>query len=183
MQSGRMPIMFKKLKLVSLFGIACALPTVASANNFDYNFLEVRTTVSPQSSGLEYSHYFTDNSHYIVRGDSRFSQDWDLAAGMGFNGPFGNFADIFGEALLHQIREDDENGGNDTTKVEISVGTRVWISDQFEGSLRLGKLGTGTVFITGIRFHSTDQLSVALESRNAGIWGSQIGISVRFGFK
>ena len=174
--------MLKKSCLVALFSTACAFSGVASANNFDYNFLEVRTTAGPQSSGVELSTYYTDNSHFVVRGDSRFNKDWDLAAGMGFNGPFGAFADVFGDALLHQIREDEEDGGKDTTEVEISVGTRLWIAEQLEGSVRLGRLGENTVFVTGLRFHSTDQLSVALESRNAGIWGPQIALSVRFGF-
>ncbi|SJL84677.1 hypothetical protein VPAL9027_02673 [Vibrio palustris] len=172
--------MMQKSTFIVATTLALCLPTTALANNFNYNYFEVRTTVSPQSSGVELSSYFTENSHFILRGDSRFSSDWDLAAGVGFNGPFGNFVDIYGQALIHQIRENGFSDSKDSTDIEISLGARAWLAPQVEGSLRLGKLAEHSIFIAGLRFHSTDQLSVGIESRNAGIWGPQLGLSVRF---
>lgn len=79
--------MLKKTCLAGLVAIASLLPATASANNFNYNFLEVRTALSPESFGGEFSTFFTENSHFVGRADSRFEGDWDLAGGIGFNGP------------------------------------------------------------------------------------------------
>ncbi|MGO1296955.1 MAG: hypothetical protein ACTMIA_06535, partial [Vibrio sp.] len=166
--------MLQKTTLLVTTAFALLLPTAALANNFEYNYFEVRTTVSPQSSGVELSNYLTENSHFILRGDSRFSSDWDLAGGVGFNGPFGNFVDIYGQALIHQIREQGFSSSKDSTDIEISLGARAWLAPQLEGAVRLGKLAEHSIFIVGLRFHSTDQLSIAAESRNAGVWGPQL---------
>ena len=57
-------LMLKKAGLLSLIGFAFAAPNTAMANNFSYNFLEVRTAISPESFGGEFSTNFTDNSHF-----------------------------------------------------------------------------------------------------------------------
>ncbi len=174
--------MFKKAGLVSLIGLAFALPNAANANNFSYNFFEVRTAISPESFGGEFSSNLTDNSHFVVRVDSQFDHDWDVAGGLGFNGPINQFIDIYGQLMLHNIKLPKEDGGDTDSIFEVSVGTRMWLTNQLEGHLKMGRADESSVFIAGIRFHSTDQLSLSAEARNAGVWGPQIAMGVRFNY-
>ncbi len=174
--------MFKKVALLSVIGLTCTLPNTVSANNFNYNYFEVRTAMSPESFGGEFSSNLTDNSHFIVRGDSRFEGDWDIAGGIGFNGPINQFIDIYGQLMLHNIRLSEDEGSDNDTKYEINVGTRLWLTNQIEGHVKIGRVEENSVFIAGIRFHSTDQLSLSAEARNAGIWGPQIAMGVRFNY-
>ncbi|MGL6025942.1 hypothetical protein [Vibrio chanodichtyis] len=162
--------------------LALVLATPTWANNFNYNFVEFRTAMSPQSGGAEFSTYFTNNSHFIARIDSQFESDWDIAGGIGFNGPVSPFADVYGQLLVHHIRTPKELGGNNDTQMELNVGTRVWLTNQVEGHARIGRLDDHSVVIAGVRFHSTDQLALSAEVRNAGVWGPQIGMGVRFQF-
>jgi len=174
--------MLKKTAFLSIIGLASALPNAASANNFSYNFLEVRTAISPESFGGEFSSNFTENSHFIVRADTRFDHDWDVAGGIGFNGPINQFIDVYGQLMLHNIRMPKDEGGDSDTIYEINVGTRVWLTNQLEGHVKVGRADESGVFIGGIRFHSTEQLSLSAEARNAGVWGPQITMGVRFNY-
>ncbi|MBY8158044.1 hypothetical protein KW508_08535 [Vibrio fluvialis] len=172
--------MLKKTCLASLVAIASVLPATASANNFNYNFLEVRTALSPESFGGEFSTFFTENSHFVGRADSRFEGDWDLAGGIGFNGPINQFADIYGQMLLHSIRGNGDEDHKTETNMEINIGTRIWLTSQIEGHARIGRNDDNSVFIAGLRFHSTQQMVLNAEVRNAGVWGPQISMGVRF---
>ncbi|MBY7997975.1 hypothetical protein KW438_21435 [Vibrio fluvialis] len=172
--------MLKKTCLAGLVAIASVLPATASANNFNYNFLEVRTALSPESFGGEFSTFFTENSHFVGRADSRFEGDWDLAGGIGFNGPISQFADIYGQMLVHSVRSSKEEGKDTDTLMELNIGTRIWLTSQVEGHVRLGRNQDHSIFIGGVRFHSTQQLSLNVELRNAGVWGPQISMGVRF---
>ncbi len=107
--------MYKKAYSLGLVGLSCVLSFSAQANNFNYNFFEVRTAISPESSGAEFSTYLTDNTHLVARYDSRFDGDWDAAGGIGFNGPINQFADVYGQMLVHHIRPTDEQGGKSET--------------------------------------------------------------------
>ena len=154
----------------------------AFANNFNYNFFEFRTALNPESFGGEVNTYFTENSHIIGRVDSRFKGDWDAAVGMGFNGPINPFADIYGQMLVHSTRGSREEGSKNNMMIELNLGTRVWLTETLEGHMRIGRNEDNSVFIAGIRFHSTQKLALTAEVRNAGIWGPQIGMGVRFHF-
>lgn len=160
--------------------LALTISTSAFANNFSYNFLEFRTAIKPESSGVEFNTNFTTNSHFIVRIDSQLDNDWDIAGGIGFNGPINPFADVYGQLLIHNFRIPKEQGGEKDTQLEFNIGTRVWLTNQIEGHARIGRLDDNSVFIAGVRFHSTDQLSLTAEARSTGLWGPQIGLGVRF---
>jgi hypothetical protein len=174
--------MLKKAGLLSLIGFAFAAPNTAMANNFSYNFLEVRTAISPESFGGEFSTHFTDNSHFILRADTRFDEDWDMAGGIGFNGPINQFMDIYGQMLLHHVNYTKEEGDDSEFIYELNIGGRVWLTNQLEVHAKIGRADESGVFIGGVRFHSTDQLSLSAEARNAGIWGPQIAMGVRFNY-
>lgn len=154
----------------------------AYANNFNYNFLEFRTATDPKFSGVEFNTLVLQNVHFIARVDSQFEGDADIATGFGFNGPINQFADVFGQALVHSISYPDEQGKDRETLGEFNIGLRVWLSNQIEATTRFGKLDENSVFHAGLRFHSTDQLSLAAETRNSGIYGPQLSLSVRFQF-
>ncbi len=155
----------------------------AYANNFNYNYFEVRTAVSPETTGLELSTYLTDNSHLLARVDSGFNGYYDLAAGIGFNGPVTDFADVFGQFIFHGIRySDEEDNKDDETKKEMNIGVRLWLTNQIEAEVLAGTNDDNSVFRAGARFHSTDQLTIAAQARNDGTLGPQIVMSVRFQF-
>ena len=175
--------MYKKAySLMSLVGLASVLSFSAQANNFSYNFFEVRTAVNPESSGVEFSTLLTENTHIIARYDSRFDGDWDAAGGIGFNGPINQFADVFGQLLVHHIKQTDEEGGDSGTQMEFNIGSRIWLSNQLEANVKLGKNDERSVFGAGVRFHSTEQLSLSAETKNNGVYGPQITMSVRLKF-
>lgn len=170
-------------KCLALCGLSLSFLALPSyANNFNYSFFEMRTAISPETLGAEFNTYFTENSHLVLRADSRFKGDWDLAGGIGFNGPINQFVDIYGQMLLHGLRSTNQEGNKDDYLLEMNVGTRVWLTQQLEGHLRLGRNEDHSVFIAGFRFHSTQQMAVGAEMRNAGIWGPQISMNVRFHF-
>ncbi len=172
--------MFKKAGLLSLISVACALPGTAMANNFNYDYFEFRTAISPESYGLELNSSFSDNAHFIVRADTRFKDDWDVAGGFGFNGPVNQFMDIYGQIMLHYMRESPEEGGESDAEYELNLGTRVWLTNQVEGHVKIGRLGEHSVFVGGFRFHSTEHLSLSAEARSSGSWGPQVAMGVRF---
>ncbi|WP_162048120.1 hypothetical protein [Vibrio taketomensis] len=164
-----------------LFTLASSLlAPSAFANNFSYNFLEFRTAVDPRISGAEFSVLAMENVHLIARVDSQFESDADAAVGVGFNGPINQFADVYGQALLHYI--DYPNNSDSETLPEFNIGIRMWLADRFEVTGRVGRLDESSVFHAGVRFHSTQQLSLSAETRNNGIYGPQIAMSVRFQF-
>lgn len=175
----------KALKVMA-FGLCAILPLSAYANNFNYNALEIRMGTSPGTFGSEFTTYFTDNTHFIVRADSEFNGDWDMAGGMGFNGPVGQFADIYGQMLVHNVKESSGDKVGEEWRTEVNIGTRIWLMQNVEINARLGQLmdndDSRTVYSIGARFHSTQQLSVGADFKNYGIYGQQIAMSVRFGF-
>lgn len=175
----------KALK-VSAFGLCAILPLSAFANNFNYNSMEFRMGTSPGTFGSEFTTYFTDNSHFVVRADSEFDGDWDIAGGIGFNGPVGQFADIYGQMLVHNVEERDRAEDSDEWRTEVNIGTRIWFTQDIEINARLGQLmdndDSDTIYGIGARFHSTQQLSVGADFKNNGVYGQQMVMSVRFGF-
>ncbi|MBE4577099.1 hypothetical protein BOO30_06245 [Vibrio navarrensis] len=178
--------MLSRALKTAMLGVCTLLPVAASANNFNYNMFEVRMGSSPGTFGAEFNTYFTENTHIIVRFDSEFSGDWDLAGGIGFNGPMGQFADIYGQMLLHNVKSDSSDTIGDEWKTEINIGSRIWLMENIEVHGRVGQLisndDTASIIGIGARFHSTQQLSIGADIRNNGIYGHQILMSVRFHF-
>lgn len=159
----------------------------AFANNFNYNQFEIRVGSSPGTLGAELMTYFTENTHFVGRFDSQFSGDWDLAAGMGFQGPIGQFADIYGEFLVHNIKTDWEEVAGEDFASEFNIGTRLWITQVFDANLRLGKMfydsdDERSIFALDGRFHSSDQLIVGAGFRDYGVYDNQFVMFVNFTF-
>ncbi|WP_428796424.1 hypothetical protein [Vibrio kasasachensis] len=171
--------MLKKHILFAALAGSMVAPT-ALANNFSYNYLEFRTAIDPRFSGVEFGMMMLENVHFVARADSQFDGDADLAAGFGFNGPINQFADVFGQALIHNISYPDSHNLERETVPEFNIGLRMWLTDQLEATTRVGKLDESSVFHAGVRFHSTSQLSLSAETRNYGLYGPQITMSVRF---
>ncbi|KGK11867.1 hypothetical protein [Vibrio navarrensis] len=178
--------MLSRALKTAMLGVCTLLPVAASANNFNYNMFEVRMGSSPGTFGAEFNTYFTENTHIVARFDSEFSGDWDLAGGIGFNGPMGQFADIYGQMLLHNVKTDSNDTIGDEWKTEINIGSRIWLMENIEVHGRVGQLisndDTASIIGIGARFHSTQQLSIGADIRNNGIYGHQILMSVRFHF-
>lgn len=172
--------MLGQARRITTLGLLSLISLSAQANNFNYNMMEMRVGTNPTTFGTEFTTYFTENSHFIGRFDSEFSSDWDLAGGIGFNGPLNQFGDIYGQMLLHHIKD----GSDHNFKSEINIGSRFWVFEGVEAHVRVGKLiskdGTKSIFGTGIRFHSTEQLALGTELRYSGTYGHQMVMSVRF---
>ncbi len=178
--------MLGKALKVAAFGLCAVLPLSAHANNFNYNMMEFRMGTSPGTFGGEVTTYFTENTHFIGRSDSEFSGDWDLAGGIGFNGPAGQFADIYGQMLVHNIKKESGDLVGDKWKTEVNIGTRVWFMQNIELHGRIGQLidndDSETVYNLGARFHSTQQLSLGADFKNNGTYGQQLVLSARFAY-
>ncbi|MDB1126319.1 hypothetical protein [Vibrio algarum] len=157
-----------------------------SANNFPYNALDFRIGASPATFGAAYSMQFMENAHFIVRGDSEFSNDYDVAAGVGFNGPMNQFVDITGQMLIHNIKDDTSNLIGNEWLPEFNVGTRIWFLDNVELHGKLGWLvdddENHLIYEAGARFHSTQQLALGASILDNGVYGSQMMIHTRFHF-
>ncbi|MFY2507082.1 hypothetical protein ACN3E9_01935 [Vibrio pectenicida] len=169
----------KKITLISAL-VCSGFASTVNANNFNYNFFEVRTAINPEMFGGEFSTFFTDNSHFVLRADTQFDKDYDLAGGIGFNGPISQFADVYGQLLVHRTKYTPDYGADKDTTAEINIGVRLWLADQIELSGRMGRNDDSSVFYAGIRFHSTEQLLLAAETRNNGLYVPQVTMSVRF---
>lgn len=168
-------------KLILASAMVCAGFTgMAQANNFNYTYGELKTAIGPESTGIEVSTFLTENSHLVARIDSQFDGDYDLAGGIGFNGPVSQFADVYGQLLIHYVDFPDGSSRENRTQTEMNLGARIWLTDQIEATTRVGRHGDASVFHAGVRFHSTDQLSLSAETRNNGLYGPQVTMSVRF---
>ncbi|WP_295890993.1 hypothetical protein [uncultured Vibrio sp.] len=174
-----MPNVSSKLSLIAL---ACALSPTVYANNFSYNYLEVRGGFGPQTIGAEYSMLLMDNAHLVGRIDSSFENDWDAAVGVGFNGPIGSFADIYGQILLHHVNFQDSSSKDSAFQPEFNVGGRLWMTNQIELTGRVGIHKESSVFHAGVNFHSTEALTLFAGARNDGVYGPQFSIAARFNF-
>ncbi|MGR5165653.1 hypothetical protein ACPV5L_00445 [Vibrio astriarenae] len=171
---------FKPKAVIVAASLIAASSTAVAQNNFSYNYIEARSGLSPLTMGLEGSTQIMDNLHLVGRIDSKLESDWDLAGGIGFNGPINQFTDIFGQMLVHNISEKDKSGTD--FKPELNVGLRVWLTNQLEGTGRIGVLKDKTVFHAGIKFHSTETLVLSADIRNNGVYGVQPTLGVRFQF-
>lgn len=169
-----------------LLGLALLTPLSAQANNFSYNFFEARIGTSPGTFGAQGSTIFTENSHFVAKIDTEFDGDWDIAGGIGFNGPVNQFADIYGQILLHNIKDESSDKIGDTTMTEVNFGFRTWLLQKIEIGAQYGQLfdNDDAKDIGGIhvRFHSTDQMSVGLDVRFNGVYGGQMIMSARFNY-
>ncbi|CAH0529609.1 hypothetical protein [Vibrio hippocampi] len=178
--------MLGKVTRISLLAMTFAVPNLASANNFNYNSFSVRLGASPGTIGAEFSTFFTENTHFIVRGDSRFEGDWDFAGGIGFNGPLGQFADVYGQLMAHSVKGTDNDNYDNEFLTEFNMGTRIWLLPNVEAGGHIGMLNgaddTKFIYSAGARFHSTEALSLGAAIADNGLYGSQLQMSVRFEF-
>lgn len=123
--------------------MAVAAPSLVYANNFNYNAFQVRLGADPGTVGAEFTTFFTENTHFILRGDSRFEGDWDVAGGIGFNGPAGQFADVYGQLLVHNIKTKSTISGIQTSHLSL-------ISALVFGSFKMWKVMLELVCLTGM---------------------------------
>ncbi|USD66736.1 hypothetical protein [Vibrio sp. SCSIO 43136] len=178
--------MFGKARTLALLGLASLSPLAAQANNFNYSSFEVRIGANPSTYGAEGRMAFTDNTHFIGRFDSSFEGDYDLAAGVGFNGPATQFADIYGHIQLHNIKDSSDKFVGSTFIPELAFGFRAWVIDRIEANGMVGQLvyndGSETIWSIGGRFHSTDVLSIGANIGDNGVYGPQLILGARFTF-
>ncbi|AZL86870.1 MULTISPECIES: hypothetical protein [Aliivibrio] len=160
--------------------------STALANNFPYSFFEARIGTSPGTFGAQINQQFTENAHLVGKIDTEFEGDWDISGGIGFNGPINQFADIYGQLLLHNVKDKSSDKFGDEMLTEVNIGFRMWLVQQIEVGAQYGQLFnsdiTKDVGSVHFRFHSTDQLSVGTEAKFGGIYGSQIMMTARFTF-
>ncbi|PWI32237.1 hypothetical protein DI392_16315 [Vibrio albus] len=167
-----------------IFGLASFFSTNLYANNFSYNSIDFRVGGSPTTVGGEFTTQFTENAHFAGKVDSEFEGDWDIAAGVGFNGPMGQFMDIHGQMFLHNVKTSSGDLVGENFMIEFNMGPRIWLYDNIELHGKVGQLveddDTHAVFEIGGRFHSTQQLVLGASIRSNGIYGTQFLMTTRF---
>lgn len=178
--------MLGKASRTALLTMAVVAPALVHANNFNYNSFQVRLGANPGTIGTEFTTFFTSNTHFVARADSRFEGDWDIAGGIGFNGPIGQFADAYGQLLVHNVKTKEDEKFDSEFMSEFNIGSRIWLLQNVEANGHIGMLNRRdkTVFIwsAGARFHSTDALSLGANVKDGGVYGPQAEMSVRFEF-
>lgn len=169
------------IKKALIFAAALSSST-AMANNFPYSFFEARIGVNPGTYGAQISQQITENTHLVAKVDSQLSGDWDVNGGIGFNGPINEFADMYGQLLLHNVR----NEHSDKMLTEINFGFRLWLLDKMEVGAQYAQLvDSDTSHSQGnvhLRFHSTEAFSVGAEAKLNGVYGDQLMLTTRFTF-
>lgn len=176
--------MFRKARHIALLSALAMTAGSAYANNFGYNSIDINIGGGPTSFGGAFSMQFMENAHFVAKAESKFDGDYDIAAGVGFNGPMGQFADLTGQMLLHNVKEDSGNILGEDILPEINIGTRIWFIEGIEMHGKIGQLLDGdeshTVWELGGRFHSTQQLVLGASILNGGVYGNQIRMQARF---
>jgi len=178
--------MFNTARNLSILSLLLLSIGSVSANNFPYNALDFRIGAGPATFGLAYSVQFMENAHFIIRADSEFEGDYDVAGGVGFNGPVNQFVDVNGQMLIHNIKSDSNNVIGEDILPEFNIGARVWFLDNIELHGKLGMLVDDDenykVWEVGARFHSTQQLVLGASILDGGVYGGQIMLHTRFHF-
>ncbi len=176
--------MSRRIIITCLSGLLGFYAPQTLANSFNYSFFEFRSAANPSSLGIEMNMPLMPNLHVVGRADKQFGNAFDIAGGAGFNGPYSDFMDLNGQILLHYADGDTGVDGYDNSGVllELNIGTRVWLSETMELHGKIGSVEDKAVVEAGLRFHSTNQLTVGAKLRNNGIWGPQTSIEVRFEF-
>jgi len=176
--------MLRKVRDIALLSALALSSGAVYANNFNYNAFDVNVGGGPTTFGVGGSMQFTDNVHILGKAESKFDGDYDIAAGVGFNGPAGQFADIVGQMLLHNVKEPDDKVLGEDILPELSLGTRLWFVDGIEAHAKVGQLLDGdeshTTWEVGGRFHSTQQLVLGVSFYNGGVYGNQFRMQARF---
>ncbi|MFC1235622.1 hypothetical protein [Vibrio sp. F74] len=170
------------LALTSSSAFAATDPNSPSVmSNFNYDYVEARIGIDPVTFGGAYSTSIHPNAHAVVRVDSEFESDYNLAAGFGFHAPINNWADLTGEMLLRGV--DKKNASSDLG-MEINLGIRQWIGPQLELGGKVGYVDIdddddiiGSVYA---RFHSTELFSIGIEGKINDFYGDQLMFTTRF---
>lgn len=170
------------LTLASSTALAATdLNSTAVMSNFSYDYAEARIGIDPVTFGAAYSTSIHPNAHAVVRVDSEFESDYNLAAGFGFHAPVNNWADLTGEMLVRVV---DTKKTSSDLGMEINLGLRQWIGPQLELGGKIGYLDVydnddviGSVYA---RFHSTELFSIGLEGKINDFYGDQLMFTTRF---
>lgn len=153
-------------------------------SNFNYDYLEARIGAGPLSYGVGMSKSIHPNAHIRAEVDTRFESDFDSTLAVGFHAPINDWADIYGELGLRNVKKDDFYFGESQFGVEINLGARQWISPQIEIDAEVGYLNIkdddeffGSV---GGRFHATELFSFGAQARFNEFYGEQFMFTTRF---
>ncbi len=174
----------RKAGLVLLSAVLCLMTSLAQAASFSYNNFDVRLGAGPTTYGIAGSYQLLDNVYALGRFDSKFEGDWDLAGGVGFNGPVNPLIDVTGQFLIHNIKEKAGDYFGDDFMPELNIGARAWLFENIEIHGKMGELidsnDSHFLWEIGGRFYSTDQLVLGASAFNNGMYGNQLLMEVRF---
>ena len=168
--------------------LAALLCSETHANNFNYSNLEIGSTLDLDAVYVAGYFSVADNAHLLGSVSSQFERDWIARVGAGFHAPINNISDILGNLLFYNIKSSsitDDWYGDFAFGIEI--GGRIWLNPALELNAMLGRISYAgdkddNTATAGVRFHSTDNISVGAQYDAIGIFEQKFFINVRFEF-
>ncbi|RXJ74909.1 hypothetical protein CS022_01585 [Veronia nyctiphanis] len=157
-----------------------------SMSNFSYDYFDVRVGLSPVTYGGGVSMSIHPNAHVRAEVDTEFDKDWDFTGAVGFHAPVNDWADIYGELALRNVKKRDVYKDGEFG-IEVAIGVRQWLTPQLEVGGEIGHVSIKEedekVFgsVTG-RFHATELFSIGAQFRFNEIYDDQLVLSTRFKF-
>ncbi|ATF09069.1 hypothetical protein [Candidatus Enterovibrio altilux] len=165
---------------------AVTMANMGTMSNFSYDYFETRIGISPVTYGIGFSTAIHPNAHIRLEADSAFNNDFDTTAGIGFHAPANNWADVYGELCLRNLKARNRFTGDTKFGVEVNAGIRQWLSPQLEVGGELGHISIneendifGSVLV---RFHATELFAISAQLRFNEAYNEQVIFSTRFKF-
>ncbi|MGF1723539.1 hypothetical protein [Photobacterium nomapromontoriensis] len=159
--------------------------SLTCANNFTYNYVEVRLPINPNGIGAAASLQLHPNAHAIFDAESNFNNDWQVKAGVGFHAPINIRSDITGDFKVVSVKNDKFDTTLGRLGTELNLGISMWLLPRVQTGTVLGVMHLDkdiTKFNLYARFHATDTFSIGAEWRIKDIEDQSVMISARYPF-
>lgn len=164
---------------------ALVFSSLAFANNFSYNYVEVRLPTNPGGVGAAANWQLHPNAHAIIEAESDFDSDWQVKTGIGFHAPLNYRSDISGELKVISVKNEKFDRSLGRLGTELNLGLSAWVLPQVETGAVFGVMHLDkdiTKFNLYARFHASDTFSLGAEWRIKNIEDHSVMISARYPF-
>lgn len=156
-----------------------------SAANFTTDFVELGMQAKPMGLSVDGGRDINDSLAILGGLSTNTAEDesnFDAYIGPQVYGPITQGIDLNTQLLLH-FNKNSYAAGETKAYVEFNAGIRAWITQRVEAHVLAGSNGEHSIFTFGARFHATDKAVFSVASKNNGLYGPQLQLSVRYQFK